>query len=203
MKKFLHLLIFLVFGTTCFANPASALEKELRNIHSVTANFTQTVTNPKSTIKQVTQGNTAWEQPNQFIWHVKTPVNQLIMSNGKQLWLYQADLKQVTQQKLSHSLNNTPLQVITQPHPHLVSQFLIHEGVNKNATVFTLIPKNDQSQFKTVTLTFFNHMLTHMTLINSLNQTVSIDFSNIKTQVHFPKNTFEFKTPKGVDVVRA
>ena len=49
---------------------------------------------------QETHGHMVLAQPNQFWWQTADPFAQLLVSNGKRLWIYDEDLEQVTVQTL-------------------------------------------------------------------------------------------------------
>ena len=50
----------------------------------------------------------ALKRPGQFRWHTDAPMEQLLVSNGKKVWLYDPDLEQVTIQELDQRLTHTP-----------------------------------------------------------------------------------------------
>ncbi len=48
------------------------------------------------------------KRPNKFRWDYNKPYEQQIISDGKQVWLYDTELAQVTVRELSKALGSSP-----------------------------------------------------------------------------------------------
>ncbi len=85
------------------ANSASAaknLNNLLKNVKSMTANFSQTTSGTGgkglSKASKNFSGTMAVQRPNQFRWQIDGTASQLIVANGNTLWVYDEDLNQAT-----------------------------------------------------------------------------------------------------------
>lgn len=196
MKK-IFLLLFLpwfVFALT----PSQNLQQKLFSLKSITADFHQTINGEEGSILQESSGKMSILRPGQFRWETINPTQQLIITNGKKLWLYEADLKQVTIKTLNQNLSETPILLLTKTNLDLDRQFNIKQ-LNKNQ--FELSPKNKDKLFNTITIMFKGEKIIQLLLKNSLGQITKIQFSNIKLNQPLSLKQFSFKPPKGVDIV--
>jgi outer membrane lipoprotein carrier protein len=70
--------------------------------------FTQTVTSPDGKKSRKSKGTLEFQRPNRFRFAYTTPTEQLIVGDGKQVWLHDVDLNQVTVRPMSESIGATP-----------------------------------------------------------------------------------------------
>src|SRR3989338_5265990 len=108
--KFIRLLVLLC-GFLCgfaFADDVGGLNQLLQSFHSMSANFTQNITDNQGNQSMAT-GSLIIQKPNQFRWEEVSPNEQLFISDGKKLWNVEPDLEQVTVSALSQNLSTTPL----------------------------------------------------------------------------------------------
>ena len=122
MKKFILLLFFpcLIFAAT----PVQQLQNNLSHIKSLSAKFTQTIKGDDGSVMQKSSGQLDILKPGKFRWETFTPMKQLIVCNGKNVWIYEPDLEQVTVKPLNNSLSETPILLLTNK-TDLSSRFLV------------------------------------------------------------------------------
>jgi chaperone LolA len=77
------------------ARAAGRLQAALDGITSFRAEFRQTVTNAAGLQTESAEGTVALARPGRFRWDYRVP-EQLIVSDGTTVWLFDADLAQVT-----------------------------------------------------------------------------------------------------------
>src|SRR5690242_12941666 len=94
-SRFLGLFFYFLFSNV-YAAAATDLTQVLNNVHSMRANFTQTVYDNLGKAIQQSTGKMAMQRPGQFRWQVVRPLPQLIIANQTRLWIYDPDLEQVT-----------------------------------------------------------------------------------------------------------
>ena len=95
----------LVLTAPAWAGGLESLEAFVKNTGSGRAEFTQTVTPPardgeKPRVKQ-SSGSFEFQRPGRFRFEYRKPFAQTIVADGRTLWLYDADLNQVTQRPSS------------------------------------------------------------------------------------------------------
>lgn len=80
----------------------------VKDVQSGRGSFTQTVTSPDGKKTRKSAGTLEFLRPNRFRFAYTAPMEQLIVGDGKQVWLYDADLNQVTVRPMGQALGATP-----------------------------------------------------------------------------------------------
>src|SRR5204863_463784 len=78
------------------------------DVKSGRAQFTQTVTSPDGAKKKTSLGSFEFSRPNRFRFAYVKPFEQTIVGDGEKVWIYDADLNQVSSRKLGQALGATP-----------------------------------------------------------------------------------------------
>jgi len=176
---------------------AKRLNTLLTNTKSMTANFSQTT---KGASSGSFKGTMSVQRPNNFRWETKSPSQQLIVANGNSMWIYDKDLEQATKQNVDSQVGNTPALLLSGDPSRIDQNFKITQPyANKN--YYVLYPKSDSASFKSLSMSFSGGKPVMMVLNDSLGQTTSIKFSNIKLNPSINSSQFKFTPPKGVDVI--
>lgn len=117
LKK-LSLGLLLLASGVAHADGLQALEYFLKHVQSAKGQFTQVVTSPPKQGEMVgkrktSSGEFAIARPNKFRFDYTKPFEQLMVSDGQTLWVYDADLQQLTQRRLSEAITGTPAVLLT------------------------------------------------------------------------------------------
>lgn len=80
----------------------------VKDVQSARGSFTQTVTSPDGKKTRKSAGTLEFLRPNRFRFEYTAPMAQLIVGDGKKVWLYDADLNQVTVRPMTQALGATP-----------------------------------------------------------------------------------------------
>ncbi|OGT29637.1 MAG: outer membrane lipoprotein carrier protein LolA [Gammaproteobacteria bacterium RIFCSPHIGHO2_12_FULL_35_23] len=184
------------------AGAVEDLNSKLAGITSITANFKQQVLSEDGTPLQTSKGSMAILRPGKFRWTTTSPLNQIIITNGTKLWIYEPDLEQVTIQNLTNNIGQTPLLLLTNKDIVLQNNFLVEQiSTTQVGEWFKLLPKANNSSFKQITIGFVQNKITYLKLLNQLGQTTEIFFSQVKINSPLSANLFSFKIPSNVDVI--
>lgn len=209
-----------ILSTTVFAAPVAASEQQatsslinqLTGLKSLTANFEQTtkVTNAKAVknkgltaqhMNQTFKGVMKVERPGKFYWEIMNPVKQTIVSSGKVVWIYDPDLQQAVRQSLDDQITNTPALLLSGNTNQIMSSYKVTQP-DKSKTYYTLIPKDKEGAFQSLTISFnAKNKPSMMVLQDSLGQTTYVKFSNVQVNSSIPASTFNFVPPKGTDII--
>src|SRR3954465_10163396 len=97
------------------ADPAGQqrVERFLQGLEGLQAQFTQTLTDRAGKVTDESKGVLAIKRPNRFRWDYRDPHEQTIVADGKRVWLYDADLEQVTVRALDNTLSATPAMLLS------------------------------------------------------------------------------------------
>lgn len=176
------------------------LENFLAKTKTLEATFQQTLRSHDGEIIQQTEGKFYLNRPGRFRWDYKSPYEQIIVSDGERIWIYDVDLRQVTVQKQTKGLPTTPMAL-------LEDSFKLHQSFNispldKQNGVYRLklVSKTKESDFGEIVVGLDAKGLRFMQLHDQFEQVTDIVFSDILTNTKLAKEIFEFIPPEGVDV---
>ncbi|MEN9912514.1 MAG: hypothetical protein RI956_958 [Pseudomonadota bacterium] len=152
--------------------------------------------------KQVRQyGQFAMAKPDQFRWQIKKPFEQLLVSDGKTLTQWDADLNQATQRSSQGLLNNTPAALLM-GGANVEKQFGLQDaGFSEGLNWVKATPNNSESSFKMIKLGFKNGVPVVLLTQDAFGGGSRIDLKNIKTNAVSPNN-FQLSLPKDADIVK-
>ena len=185
------------------SNAASAaeLERYLAGLKSFEAQFRQTLHDSRGRVTEQADGRLYLEKPGRFRWEYREPNEQLIVSDGKNLWLFDVELEQVTVKPLDASLAMTPALL-------LAGQASVGESFTIEAAPaaggmkwFALTPRRQDTDFTRLRLGFAGKDLRAMELEDKLQQRTLIVFSAVKRNPRLGSTLFAFVPPQGVDVI--
>lgn len=187
--------------TTVYAETAeSRLNRALAKLDSITANFVQTVLDDNQQIVQQSLGTVALQRPGKFAWIYTSPYEQKIIADGKELWVYDVDLDQVTVKPLDSGLATAPIMVLMNKD-NINEQFIVSEiGDKKHLYWVELEPVAKDMEYSHVYLGLEDSNVVAMQLRDSFGQSTQIVFENLRLDVIHDPAIFEFIPPNGVDV---
>lgn len=198
----LTLSFFFAASVQADAESLQRLHDKLQGMRSFQAEFTQTVLDGSGAMMQTTQGKIAVKRPGLLHWQVYAPLEQLLVSDGVKLWSYDPDLEQVTVQAVDQRLSQTPALLLSGEVEGLADSYEIDSiQLDDKVWQFQLTPKQPDSLFEQLRLTFSGDTLVQMHLLDSLGQRSSLEFNNIKMNPKLKDKMFSFVPPKGVDII--
>jgi outer membrane lipoprotein carrier protein len=197
------LLLLLCVGTASAASDAGyqRVERFLQGLEGLQAEFRQTLSDRTGQVTDESSGVLAISRPNRFRWDYRQPYEQVIVSDGVKIWLYDSDLDQVTVRKLDESLSATPAMLLS-GQGKLEENFKVTKSEQEKTVQWVrLEPKRSDTDFKWVRLGFSGEALRFMELGDKLGQTTVLEFSNFERNPRLDPGRFEFKVPEGADVI--
>ncbi len=198
MKKKALLLLLLWIPHAYCDSVSDALQTKLNAMRTMSATFNQIVTANKRQVSH-SSGTMALSRPGLFRWQTKRPMAQLVIADGQRLWVYDADLEQVSVKKQDKGLGGTAALFLSSYDNTVARDFVV--TVNQQGSVFDLRAKSNKANFQRVTLTFDGALLSGIELFDQLGQHTDVHLTNSKANPKLAANLFQFKPPKGVDVV--
>lgn len=143
------------------------------------------------------------EKPDHFYWALLEPYEQLTVTNGEKIWIYEPDLDQVTIQFFERGLGRTPLSLLTDDIDTLrLAYWVSMDPLPDNlGTRYLLLPKEPGSQLESLSLTFYGDVLEQMQYETTLGQKTSLTFSNMEINMELDPGVFEFDPPGGIEII--
>lgn len=173
----------------------------LSRAETLTGRFSQLSLDGSGTQLQETAGELSLKRPGQFRWHTDAPMEQLLVSNGQKVWLYDPDLQQVTIQELDQRLTHTPALLLSGDVSTISENFEVSLKEQGEVQDFILKPKAKDTLFDNLRLSFRKGVINDMQLIDSVGQRTNILFFGVKMNERLAADLFTFEIPKGTDVV--
>lgn len=194
-------IIFLLFSPLVWADGVSSLRDYFNNTNTMRAQFSQIVNDKQGRKVQEVEGTMQLQRPNKFRWDYKKPYEQQIVSDGKQVFLFDTELEQVTIRDLSKTLGSSPAAMLAGGEA-VEKSFTLKNATRKDDLAWVLaLPKDKESGFERVLLGFKAEKLRKMEIYDSFNHITRITFDNVERNPTLKDSTFLFVPPKGVDVV--
>ncbi len=170
-------------------------------VDSFQGNFLQTVWDENNQLVQESRGTIALDRPGRFRWQYLQPHRQLILADGKYLWVYDEELQQAVAKPITEALGSVPIMLLTNPRS-LYEDFKILATMNREGLSWVeLAPLIQDAEFRSIQIGMNEHGIQKMELYDHFSQRTAIEFSRLELNVSFPKGYFMFEAPLGVDVV--
>lgn len=198
MKTLLALILAATFSLSAQAETGlQAMRSFIAAQKAVSGEFVQTTVG-KSTRQS---GTFALAKPAQFRWAIQKPFEQLLVSDGKTLTQWDADLNQATVRNAEGMLANTPAALLL-GGAAVEKQFgLVDAGEGEGFAWVQATPKQADSSFKSIKLGFKNGVPTVLIAQDAFGGTSRIELKNVHSQA-VSASQFSFTPPKGADVVK-
>ena len=177
------------------------LDAYLTGVTTMRAQFRQVLLDENQQIVQNAGGILVLKRPGQFRWDYQDPYEQLILSDGTHLWLYDPDLEQVTVKDLDDSLANTPAMLLSGDASMTDGFKLMEAGQYGEVFWMTLVPRSQETDFRNISLGFVGGQLQLMELEDSLDQVTRIILQEVERNPALADDTFRFVPPAGSDVI--
>ena len=169
-------------------------------VNSLKGSFNQQVFSKKGKLIQNSTGLLYLSRPGKFRWVYKTPDPQTIVGDGKNIWIYDEDLEQVTIKPLGRALSSAPIAILTRKQSP-DAQFVVKPmKASAGLDWFQLTPRKKSKDFKSIQIGLDKKGMRQMILLDQLGQKTVIKL-NTQSNVPIPGQTFYFKPPAGVDVI--
>jgi outer membrane lipoprotein carrier protein len=172
-----------------------------KGLKGLDGQFTQQVFDARGRAKETSSGRVAVSAPRLFRWEYVKPYPQLIVADGKTVWVYDPDLQQASKRAQGVEEASSPLAILLDP-AKLDRDFTVKDaGSNGGLSWLQLTPKQAEAGFKTAKLGFGKGGLAQMEYVDALGQRTQISFGTWKRNPSFAKGTFTYVPAKGVDVI--
>ena len=175
----------------------------LAAIGDLRADFKQEVIGPEQQIVEQASGSVVLSKPGRFRWDYREPYERVIVADGERVWLYEADLEQVTIRRMSTGLGDTPAALLTGDEKALEHFKLIKSWSVDDLQWLQLSPISPEADFSIVDLGFANGELQQIEFVDRLGQRTRLTLSRIDRSPQLADNEFHFEIPDGVDVIDA
>ncbi len=156
-----------------------------------------------------TQGHFVFQRPGKFIWDTQKPFEQKLITDGKQLILWDKDLNQATFRPAGQALATTPAAILF-GETSLDQHFDLIDGEDRLGMKWVgLVPKKDPNAkskndlpYTKISVGMANGLPKALELVDGLGSVVLVTLDKIQLNVNLPTNRFTFTPPAGAEVLR-
>lgn len=177
------------------------LRRFFADIDTIRGEFRQVLFDTRGEAVERSAGEFAILKPGRFRWEYTEPYEQLIVADGENIWLYDADFEQVTVREQTDSLSQSPAMLLGGDAGALEAFRYLGAYGRDGRDWLRLEPAAPESDFRAVSLSFAGGKLEMMELIDALGQVTRIEFTELVTNDSLDAALFTFEPPPGVDVI--
>jgi outer membrane lipoprotein carrier protein len=198
-RWFLLIVLGLAAGVAS-AGGKDRLQAFLSGVESLQARFDQSVFDTSQGQTRRLEGVFYLQRPGKFRWDYTEPKGQIVLADGKTVWLVEEDLKQAYQKPQSDALRGTPALLLTE-QLKLEDHFEIADlGPSQDLEWVELVPRDPESQFTRILLAFKDSELRRMELADKFAQVTRFGFSDIKRNPRLDPKLFVYTPPRGTQL---
>ncbi len=196
------------------ADSLEVLAQFLQQTRSLKSDFVQVVTSPpkegRPTKAKTSVGSFAFIRPTVFRFDYSLPFVQNIVADGQKLWLFDADLNQVTVRNQAQALGSTPAALIASASDlaALAKTFDLKATPAEAGVDWVLAtPKNRESSLQQVRIGLRRQdsqvLLAHLDILDAFGTRSQIRFERVLVNPgNLTLTQFQFVPPKGADLIQ-
>lgn len=195
--------LLLALGLMAGAAHADALDTLsdfVREVKTGKASFIQTVWSPDGVRKKTSSGSFEFARPNQFRFSYIKPFEQTIVGDGKKVWIYDADLNQVSSKRMNDALGATPAALLA--GGNLGKDFELKALPSAQGLDWVqATPRQRDGSIQQMRIAFKGKDLAALELTDAFGQRSELLFSSVSSNPTLPADRFKFVVPAGADVI--
>jgi outer membrane lipoprotein carrier protein len=192
--------LLLVPALACAAG-VERFQAYLRSTQTASADFEQQVFDREKKLVQRSRGSFTLQRPGRFRWSYAQPYAQLIVGDGKRVWIYDEDLNQVTVRAMAKALGSTPAALLAGAADVERAFELSDAGARDGLEWVEAKPREREAGFERIRLGLGTVGVQAMELTDHFGQTTVLRFSNLARNPRVDPDAFRFVPPKGADVL--
>jgi len=172
-----------------------------RDTKAARGDFTQTVVDRGGKTLRQSSGSFAIARPGKFRWTYVKPYSQVLVGDGQKVWVYDADLNQVTVRNMDKALSATPAALLSGSGEFEKIFTLEEQPAADGMSWLRAKPKEPESGLDSARLGFRNGELARLEFVDNFGQTTTINIAQFAKNPTLAADTFRFTAPKGADVI--
>ena len=189
-------------ATLARADAVDALKTFAQKVQSASAAFSQTVTSPDGAKKKSSTGRFEFQRPNRFRFDYQKPYEQTIVADGQKVWLYDADLNQVTVRPLAQALGNTPAGVLAGAALDRDFHLKVEPDQGGLQWVLATPRQAEGGSIRSMRVGFKGSQLAALEILDAFGQRSRLDFTALEVNPALAPQRFQFQPPQGADVLQ-
>jgi outer membrane lipoprotein carrier protein len=198
------ILYCLAWQGNALGQPGSAraqLERFSDGLETLHALFDQQVISADGSIEDGSSGRVWLRRPQLFRWEYGGDFPELVVADGRNIWIYDETLEQVTVRGQSETAVNSPLTLLTDLG-QLDRQFEVREvGEADQMQLLELRSRNAENEFERILLGLRDDSLQMMVMEDAFGLRTEVRFRQIQMNPDLDSGLFTFQPPESADVI--
>lgn len=174
----------------------------LTGLNSLRADFKQYTFNSDQTRMMEAHGTLYLQRPGRFRWEYDAPNKQIIIADGKRVYLHDVDLKQVSHQSQAKALRGTPALLLASSDPieqHFDAKII--ESTDGRDWV-ELTPKDSDTDVVRIELGFGKDTLDSLIMADTFGQETRLNFTGTQRNAALKPDLFKIDPRAVVDALQ-
>lgn len=173
----------------------------LKTLDSMTTDFSQVTMDQNGEVLQSLSGTLSVQRPGKMRWQTNPPYEQLVVSDGSSVWVYDMDLEQVTIRNLEAKLQETPALLLSGDVSNIADSYSASKEQVGDVVRYRLKPLDASQLFEALEFDYADDEVEFMRIFDAAGQITEIRFTSQETNTEFDPAAFTFIVPDGVDVI--
>ena len=204
MPRLFLFLFLLLLPLLAKAGPGrEALDSFLDGLVTLQASFEQSILDTENSTAGLMHGLFLLERPGRFRWDYLAPSRQLILADGRDVWVVDEDLKQATRHYQNWVLKGTPAAFLATDRSVEEDFEIIELGERLGMQWLELLPRDASSDLQRVLLAFVGDELRHMELADTFGQISRFRFYDIERNRPIDPELFVYEHRDDWDILQA
>jgi len=180
----------------------SRLQRKYESINTIKAGFTQEVAS-KGMAPMKSRGQVWLKKPGKMRWEYNEPARDLIVSDGKTLWLFQPDLNQAIKSPASTGASSMATDFLT-GMGNIEKEFIVLlSAADGPRHVLTLTPRTAQQGLRKLVLEVGkkSYLVEKTVITDHFGNQTTVSFTGMKLNSPVKDSLFKYAPPKGTAIV--
>ncbi len=199
----LLLLLFSITGLVQAGETPGRAQLELfsEGLETLHARFDQRVISSDGAVEDGSSGEVWLQRPGLFRWEYGGDYPERVIADGKNIWIHDEVLEQVTVKSQSEAAVDSPLTLLTDLG-QLDEQFAVAEvGEDGGLQLIELRSRAAESEFERILLGLSDNVLRMMIMEDAFGLRTEIRFQQVDRNPELDPALFSFTPPESADVI--
>jgi outer membrane lipoprotein carrier protein len=182
------------------ADAVDTLREFVREVKTGQAAFTQVVTSADGKRRKTSSGEFEFARPDRFRFAYTKPFEQLIVSDGQKVWMFDPELNQASSRKMAQALGSTPAALLA--GNSLDADFRLEADASSAGLDWArATPRAKDGAFQSMRVGFRGKELAVVEITDSFGQRSRLEFTRFNGNAPVADTRFRFVPPAGADVI--
>jgi outer membrane lipoprotein carrier protein len=193
------LLMVLLLPAGALADGAERLERYLDGLRTLRSDFNQTTLSADGGRMVESEGVLYLKRPGKFRWEYETPTQQIIVADGKRVWLHDQELDQISHRSQGAALSGTPAQLLANEEPIERHFEVAPWDAGDEREWVELRPRSEDTQVVKIRIGFSADRLDTLLMEDSFGQLTRFDFTGTTRNPSLDDDLFRIEESTGGD----